>query len=240
MFQKSRFVFSAIVAASLFVSVSAQAKLAELPKCEDKNGQALPVDNNRVVTFKAVTPNQFHERARVEGRVVRILGSRPSHAHFEIQIGPRPQDTLEVVFNLDFGRPQPKVGDEVEACGDYITSNAPTPRYKPSPSGAIIHWVHENSRGGPHPDGYILLNDRFMYGFGRLPVEVAAPEESRRLPSVGSSTPNAEEAAPARKPEGRPKKSERKRPSAGQDDAEFEKKPRHGRNWRDWLDAVKN
>jgi len=240
MFQKSRFVFSALVASCLFFSFSAQAQLSELPKCEDKSGQALPIDNSRVVNFKAITPNQFQERARVEGRVVRILGSRPSHAHFEIQIGPRPQDTLEVVFNLDFGRPQPKVGDDVEACGDYITSNAPTPRYKPSPSGAIIHWVHENSRGGSHPDGYIVLNDSFMYGFGRLPLEVAASEESGSLPSTGPAAPSSDEAAPAREPQGRPKKSGRRRPSAGKDEAEFETKPRHRRNWRDWQDAAKN
>jgi hypothetical protein len=234
MFQKSRFVFSAIVAASLFVSFSAEAKLSELPKCEDKKGQALPIDNARVLTLKAVTPNQFLERARVEGRVVRILGSRPSHAHFEIQIGPRPQDTLEVVFNLDFGRPQPKVGDDVEACGDYITSNAPTPRYQPSPSGAIIHWVHENSRGGAHPDGYIVMNDRFMHGFGRQPIEVDGSDEPNNLPQAGGApVPGAEDAAPARNGDVRKDKPGNKaRKDRG------EKQPRHGRNWRDWQDAA--
>jgi len=244
MFKSKGFLFSAILAAGFSISLSVEAKLAELPKCEGKNGQALPIDNNRVLTLKSSTPNQFLERARVEGRVVRILGSRPSHAHFEIQIGPNAKDTLEVVFNTDFGRPQPKVGDDVEACGDYITSNAPTPRYQPSPSGAIIHWVHENSRGGAHPDGYIVMNDRFMYGFGRQPVEVDGSDEPGNVPSVGKQTPpSTDTSVPAGEAKaGKPAKEEKKerRPSDGKDDPEFEKKPRHGRNWRDWVDADKN
>jgi hypothetical protein len=249
MFKSKGFLFSAILVASLSISWSAEAKLEELPKCAGKDGKALPIDNSRVVALKATTPNQFLERARVEGRVVRILGSRPEHAHFEIQIGPNAKDTLEVVFNLDFGRPQPKVGDDVEACGDYITSNAPTPRYQPSPSGAIIHWVHENSRGGGHPDGYIVLNDRSMYGFGKQPIEVDGSEQPSNLPKAGTpSVPaSSDKTAPAPAPAGeakagKPAKEEKKerRPSDGKDDPEFEKKPRHGRNWRDWVDADKN
>lgn len=248
MFQKIGVFFYAVLVASLSISWSAQAKLAEVPACEGKGGQELSVDNNRVLNFKATTPNQYLERARVEGKVVRILESRPEHAHFEIQIGPGPKDTLEVVFNLDFGRPQPKVGDIVEACGDYITSNAPTPKYQPSPSGAIIHWVHENSRGGEHPDGYIILNDRFMHGFGRQPIEVAADDQSGTVqPAPAQPTPT--QPIPARTEESKREKDEKKpgkkekkkdwRPSAGKDDPEFEDKPRHGRNWRDWVDADK-
>ena len=160
MIRKNGVLFLSIFVAALFGGAAAQAKLGEIPKCEGRNGEALSVDNQRVLGFKFSTPNQFLERARVDGRVVRILSSRPEHDHFEIQIGPKPQDTLEVVFNRDFGSPQAKVGDEVEACGDYITSNAPTERYQPSPSGAIIHWVHENSRGGAHPDGFLVTNDQ--------------------------------------------------------------------------------
>jgi hypothetical protein len=246
MFQSKGFLFSAILVTSLSISWSAEAKVEELPKCVGKSGQALSIDNARVLKLKFSTPNQFLERARVEGRVVRLFPSRPEHAHFEIQIGPNAKDTLEVVFNLDFGRPQPKVGDDVEACGDYITSNAPTERYQASPSGAIIHWVHENSRGGGHPDGYIVMNDRFMHGFGRTPIEVDGSEEPENMPSAGKqSPPSSDNSAPSpagKAKAGKPAKEAKKerRPSNGKDDPEFEKKPRHGRNWRDWVDADRN
>ncbi len=216
---------SGVLFVSMLVSGTAQARLAEVPDCEGNSGKALPIDNARVVGFKFSTPNQYLERARVEGRVVRILGSRPSHEHFEIQIGPRSQDTLEVVFNRSFGNPSVKLGDEVEACGDYITSNAPTARYKPSPSGAIIHWVHENSRGGSHPDGYVVVNDRFMHGFGRHPIEVDGSDAEPLPPAADTGRVEA----PAKPSEDR-RRWER----------EKENRPRHGRNWRDWEDEVKS
>ncbi|MEN9722832.1 MAG: hypothetical protein RJB38_818 [Pseudomonadota bacterium] len=180
----SLLVFSVVVLG--VVGSPAQARLSEIPHCEGKNGQPLAVDNARVVQLKTTTPNQFLERARVEGRVIRLLQSRPSHEHFEIQIGSRPQDTLEVVFNRDFGRPAVKVGDDVEACGDYITSNAPTQRYQASPSGAIIHWVHENERGGAHPDGYVVVNDRYMFGFKRQAIEVDGSDANDREAATDS------------------------------------------------------
>ena len=50
---------------------------------------------------------------------------RPGHHHFEISLGPDAQDTLEVVYNEGFGAtPSIQVGDQIEACGDYITSFA--------------------------------------------------------------------------------------------------------------------
>jgi hypothetical protein len=168
----------ALVTLGLAFGEISEARISEIPSCDANNGAPLSVDNARVVEFKFSTPNQFLERARVKGPVTRILGRRPSHDHFEIQIGPRQQDTLEVVFNRDFGNPAVKLGDAVEACGDYITSNAPTPRYQASPSGAIIHWVHENPRNSGHPHGYVVVNGRYLHGFGRTPIEVA-PSDSR-------------------------------------------------------------
>ncbi|MBU6374684.1 MAG: DUF3465 domain-containing protein, partial [Bdellovibrionales bacterium] len=147
---------SVALALVLSIQVTALAKTSEIPPCNARDGSALKIDNSRALVFRNTTPNQFAERARVEGRVSRIFPGNPEHQHFEIQIGPGPQDILEVVFNLDFGRPEVKQGDQIEACGDYITSNAPTDRYEASPSGALVHWVHENARGGSHPDGYIV------------------------------------------------------------------------------------
>ncbi|NDD90835.1 DUF3465 domain-containing protein [bacterium] len=228
--------FAVVLVAIPSLRASALAKTVEIPKCDAKDGSALKIDNGRVVVLKNSTPNQFAERARVEGRVSRIFSGNPEHQHFEIQIGPGPQDTLEVVFNLDFGRPEVKQGDLVEACGDYITSNAPTERYQASPSGAIVHWVHENARGGSHPDGYIVVNDRLMYGFGRLPLDVDGTHD--QVPSVPGAS-QAPTPAPAPAPgyaQNKKKRKKERRPSAGRDDPEYEKLPRHGRNWRDWVD----
>jgi len=254
MIRKNGVLFLSFFLATLFGAAAAQAKLGEIPKCEGKSGEALAIDNERVLRFKLTTPNQFLERARVEGRVVRILSSRPAHDHFEIQIGSKPQDTLEVVFNRDFGSPQAKVGDEVEACGDYITSNAPTPKYQPSPSGAIIHWVHENSRGGAHPDGFVVTNDRLLHGFGRQPIQVdasagssdsvKAPPSSGRVEPAPAPAPAPVPAPVVSKPgknDGKPaKEKERRRPDLGRDDPEHQEFPRHGRSWRDWVDGDKS
>ena len=227
-----------VFAFGLVLIGSAQAKVAEIPLCAAKNGGALSIDNNRVLELKRTTPNQFLERARVEGRITRIFDGNPEHQHFEIQIGSQAGEVIELVFNQDFGRPVVKVGDEVEACGDYITSNAPTDRYQASPSGAIVHWLHENSRGGGHPDGYIVVNDRLMYGFGRLPLEVQADDaKSDSVTGTPAEDRKASPApAPSRENERRSKREKKRRPYAGKDDPEYQRLPRHGRNWRDRID----
>ncbi len=134
---------------------------AAVPPClENGNPSALPVNNGQVLEFKQKGKNQFQARAHVQGRLVRITQVRKTHQQFEIQIGPRPQDTLEVVYNVAFGDlPSLTPNLQVEACGDYITT-------RQSPSGAIIHWVHWNPGdrdGGKHEHGYVML-DGVVYG----------------------------------------------------------------------------
>ncbi len=133
------------------------------PACLD-HGQALAVDDAQVMNWKSTTPNQTLKRAHVEGQLSRLYSDHSGHNHFEIQVGPTPADTLEVVYNASFGTlPQLHVGMRVEACGDYITSNEPGPRYPASPDGAIIHWVHQNPSGQGHDSGYLIL-DGTLYG----------------------------------------------------------------------------
>ncbi|MCM2322231.1 MAG: DUF3465 domain-containing protein [Oligoflexia bacterium] len=138
----------------------------EIPPCII-NGSPAPIDNEQVIAWKSSTPNQFKARARVEGVVTRVFPQRPSHNHFEIQLSDNEDDTLEVIFNSEFDvLPRIQPGMVVEACGDYITSFARANRYEASPSGAIIHWVHENSRGGGHEHGYLVINGK-LYGFNQ-------------------------------------------------------------------------
>lgn len=159
--------------------------------CEAENGSLLPVMNEQVLRWKRTTQNQFLARANVRGIIVKVLPPRKGHVHFVIAIGKNmnPQsmcesDTLEVVYNDEFGNLNPmtdlRQGQRVQACGDYITSIKPTQRYQPSPACGIIHWVHKNTRGGPHKDGYVFIEDRF---YGKTPGQ-NAPQHTRPMPEL--------------------------------------------------------
>jgi hypothetical protein len=133
-----------------------------IPECT-ANGRAIPVDNAQVLKWKRSTPNQYHDRAHVDGSVSRVFPDRNSHEHFEIQIGPNRDDVLEVVYNKAFGpMPEPTPGMRVEACGDYITSTAQAGPYPPSPSGALIHWVHRNPRNSGHEHGWLVMQGKLV------------------------------------------------------------------------------
>jgi len=128
------------------------------------NGRPLPVNNAQVLLWKKTTANQFLGRGHVTGLVTGVFRDRTSHDHFEIQIGRNAGEVLEVIYNEKFGAmPSPRRGDQVEACGDYITSNRATPRYPKSPSGGVIHWVHVNPSGRGHDSGYVSINGT-LYG----------------------------------------------------------------------------
>ena len=127
--------------------------------------QSLPVDNDQVLSWKKTTANQFLGRAHVEGTLIEVYPDRNGHDHFKIQIGPARTDTLEIIYNQEFGAlPSMHPGMRIEACGDYITSIAQSGAYPPSPDGAILHWVHKNPRGNGHDSGYVVV-DGTLYGW---------------------------------------------------------------------------
>jgi hypothetical protein len=136
--------------------------------CMDRN-QAMPLNNQQVISWKTnpAVPNAYKARANVTGVVLGIFPDRNGHDHFVIQIGPNPRiDVLEVVYNSDFGDlPTIQKGMQVHACGDFIKSIAQTGPYPPSPAGAIVHWVHQNTNGGSHEHGYLTI-DNVTYGIG--------------------------------------------------------------------------
>lgn len=128
------------------------------------NGNPLPINNEQILNWKKNTPNQFRERGHAFGTVNRVFPDKSRHNHFEIQIGSTPQEVLEVVYNIDFGSlPEVQIGMKVEACGDYITATAQAGPYPPSPSGAIIHWLHMNPSGKGHESGFLIV-DGVLYG----------------------------------------------------------------------------
>ncbi len=135
------------------------------PLCMDR-GKNLSLMNDTVRKWKTSTPNQFLARARVYGRVSALYVDKNGHNHFQIEMDAGKPETLEIVYNQDFGRlPKIAVGMEVEACGDYITSNAPTAKYPASPDGAIIHWIHRSRDVNKHDSGYLQI-DGSVYGNG--------------------------------------------------------------------------
>lgn len=133
----------------------------EIPECLSYGhpGHALEINNDEVLHWKRTTDNQFRERAHIKGNVTHIFADHNGHHHFEIQIGKYTDDTIEVIYNEDFGQiPDPALGMTVEACGDYITSTGKSGPYPPSPDGAIVHWVHFAPNPDRHPSGFLVMD----------------------------------------------------------------------------------
>ncbi len=127
-------------------------------------GQALNINNDAVLGWKANSKNQYRNRAHIEGTLGKVYGDQSGHHHYSVQIGPKNSDTVEVIYNEAFGAVAPaQPGAKFEACGDYITSNAPAGGYPVSPDGALVHWVHRSPDPGSHDSGFIMIDGQ-LYG----------------------------------------------------------------------------
>jgi len=162
---------SALLGFLIAVTGSAQAYIenAKTPLCFRGDTQ-LNIDNRQVLTWKSTSKNQYTTQAYISGVMEGSLTNSNSHYRFMVRLGDGPKDIIEVVYNNKFGSmPKLEEGMEITICGEYITSNAPTQRYQPSPAGAIIHWVHQNpgDRKGSanHPHGFIMVNGSTLIGF---------------------------------------------------------------------------
>lgn len=144
----------------LLVAFSPSLWADDLPACVGTDGVTLPVNNGEILRWKFSTANHFKAPAHARGVLTRFFSNRSRHQHFEIQIGIQTQDTVEIVYSSKFGNlPRLEVGSVVEACGDYLTANAPYDTFEASPSGAIIHWVHRSSNPDRHPSGFLAIDD---------------------------------------------------------------------------------
>lgn len=156
---KIQWVLSAVLLSLSFSTFAAA------PACLDSLGNSLGNSDSQVAQWKTSTPNQFTARALVHGTIQQIYPDENGHNHFEIILDDH-QTTLEVIYNISFGAlPQLQAGEDVKACGDYITSTAPSGHYVASPDGAIIHWIHKNPNPKPnaHPSGFLEI-DGVVYG----------------------------------------------------------------------------
>jgi hypothetical protein len=141
------------------------------PPCLDANGRTMALDNDAVLSLKKTAPLGKSIRARAGGKVTRLFPDKSNsggttHAHFEVSLDGTNEGVLEVVYSEDFGAmPDPAVGAYVETCGDFINAYANQNGYPPSPSKAIIHWVHRSNNEAKHKSGYVML-DNTLYGHG--------------------------------------------------------------------------
>jgi hypothetical protein len=156
--------FGVWVSLSLLVVQASWA--APTPSCLDQYRQGLPLNNAEPMRWKRSTPDQFKSRAFVQGVLTDLYPDRTGHTHFAIDLDGKPGGDIEIIYNQDFGTlPVLRVGMVVQACGDYITVGPRAQR--PSPMGAIIHWVHYNPGdrdGGRHPHGFLTIQGQ-LYGF---------------------------------------------------------------------------
>jgi len=150
-----------VAAVSLLIGVASWAQQA--PVCM-ANGQPLPVNNDQILAWKTSTANQFKSRGHIQGTISSVFANATGHNHFQAQIGPNASDVIEVIYNEDFGSVTTtfQIGDQVEACGDYITATQQAGPYPPSPDGAILHWVHQ-SPSPRHDSGFMMVNGT-LYG----------------------------------------------------------------------------
>jgi hypothetical protein len=147
----------------LFASTSFAGRDGEQGICMDGGRRMQNYNNSQVLNWKTSTPNAWQGRGFVSGSVVEVVRGNPSHFRFIIQIGPKTQDLLEVIYNVAFGQlPELRSGTPVSICGDFINAFERSGRYQASPAGAIIHWVH-GSNGNRHEDGFIAVNGT-IYG----------------------------------------------------------------------------
>lgn len=141
-------------------------------ECQSDDGRRLPMMNNVVLDWKTSTSDQYVARALVKGPITNIVKERDSHMHFAINLDSDGSGDLEVIYNKNFGElPRLQVGMTVTACGDYITAR----KTRPSPLGALIHWVHYNPGdrdGGKHKHGFLIINNQ-PYGVSAKQMQQA-------------------------------------------------------------------
>jgi hypothetical protein len=158
-----------------------------LPTCVDRRGQPMAVNNEEVIRWKESSPNQYRNRALVQGSLVRILLDRRTHLHLEVDLSPVSPDGdradhIEIIYNKKFGRlDEFSPGQDVVACGVYITAREQAGPYRPSPVGAVVHWVHSSYNERKHPSGFLAIDGKV---FGRelrrlFPLFFQLPEFAR-------------------------------------------------------------
>lgn len=148
--------FFTILTSGLLFSIAGLSET--VPNCL-AGGQELLSNNAAVLGWKNSTNNQYRNRAHIIGTLIKTYSDHTGHHHYSVLIGGNQNDTVEVIYNEDFGPvPQAAPGATIEACGDYITSNNSAGHFPVSPDGALVHWVHQSPHPESHDSGYLVMN----------------------------------------------------------------------------------
>jgi len=153
------------------------------PNCLN-NGNVQEINTEEVLGWKHHSANQFADRGHIWGIIVGNPKHKNDHTHFIVQIGNGQKDTIEIVYNREFGELpiQDMTGSVIEACGDYITSNKKAGYYTPSPAGAILHWVHEALGPGNHESGFLVIDGK-LYGYDTSAAKANGKPKKKSQPS---------------------------------------------------------
>ena len=146
--------------ASTAVSICALLAALCLVGCERAPITQTPATSQtpRLVTSDALARAHAEHRSNVwvegGGTVTRILRDdtkRPRHQRFVVKVGNGPDAfTVLIAHNIDRAPRVPfKKGDEVKFRGEYVWND----------QGGVVHWTHEDDRGG---GGWIRWRD-FVY-----------------------------------------------------------------------------
>lgn len=129
-------------------------------RCDRGEYENLALNNRQVLHFKTHTAEAFQAEVHVSGVFLRAYDLLHMDKRFQIQIGPRAGDTVEIYYRGD--RPLPphlKRGDQIEACGRYRTSLKDTIYQKASPDGAYIFQTYNDWQAWPGAwDGFLIIN----------------------------------------------------------------------------------
>lgn len=94
-----------------------------------------------------------NEQVEAEGTVVHLLPDDNEGSRHQLFLCELSNDmTLKISHNIDIA---PYIdglakGDRVRFHGEYEWND----------KGGVVHWTHRNTRGGPHPGGWILHEGR--------------------------------------------------------------------------------
>lgn len=174
------FWFGLFIASSLALAddVAYNRTIADPAAPDCYNGdQIQEINTSEVLGWKSTTANQYQDRGHIWGIVLGPAKQKNDHTHFIVLIGDSLKDTLEIVYNREFGElPSSMDGAIVEACGDYITSNKKAGHYMPSPAGAILHWVHEALGPGDHESGFLVIDGK-LFGYDNSSAKAKNPKK---------------------------------------------------------------
>ena len=121
-----------------------------------KFGNVLSINNLEILKLKATSDDGTAAGAYVKGTFLKAYATADLGPHFQMKIGPRSYDTLEVYYSDETKLPRIKKGDHVIVCGRYTTNKNGFLENPKSPDGAYL--TQTGTAWSPYAeDGFIII-----------------------------------------------------------------------------------